>query len=48
MKVLGAGHYIVPELEITAGRLIRYALSCGITLAFMGCLNFGRGPCHPA
>ena len=37
MKVLGAGHYIVPELGITAQLLIRYALSCGITLAIVGC-----------
>jgi len=37
MKVLGAGHYIAPELGITAQLLIRYALSCGITLAIVGC-----------
>lgn len=37
MKVMGAGHYIVPELGITAQLLIRYALSCGITLAIVGC-----------
>ena len=37
MKVLGAGHYIVPELGITAQLLVRYALSCGITLAIVGC-----------
>lgn len=37
MKVLGAGHYIVPELGITAQLLIRYALSSGITLAIVGC-----------
>jgi aryl-alcohol dehydrogenase-like predicted oxidoreductase len=37
MKVLGAGHYIVPELGLTAQLLIRYALSCGITLAIVGC-----------
>ncbi len=37
MKVLGAGHYIVPKLGITAELLIRYALSCGITLAIVGC-----------
>jgi len=37
MKVLGAGHYIVPQLGITAQLLIRYALSCGITLAIVGC-----------
>lgn len=37
MKVLGAGHYVTPELGITAEVLIRYALSCGITLAIVGC-----------
>ena len=37
MKVLGAGHYIVPGLGITAQLLIRYALSCDITLAIVGC-----------
>lgn len=37
MKVLGAGHYIAPGLGITAQLLIRYALSCGITLAIVGC-----------
>jgi aryl-alcohol dehydrogenase-like predicted oxidoreductase len=37
MKVLGAGHYIVPGLGITAQLLIRYALSCNITLAIVGC-----------
>jgi aryl-alcohol dehydrogenase-like predicted oxidoreductase len=37
MKVLGAGHYIVPGLGITAQLLIRYALSCSITLAIVGC-----------
>ena len=37
MKVLGAGHYIFPERGITAQLLIRYALSCDITLAIVGC-----------
>lgn len=37
MKVLGAGHYIKPSLGLTADVLIRYALSCGITLAIVGC-----------
>ena len=37
MKVLGAGHYIVPGLGITAQLLIRYALSCGINLVIVGC-----------
>ncbi len=37
MKVLGAGHYIIPKLGITPELLIRYALSCGITVAIVGC-----------
>jgi len=37
MKVLGAGHYIAPGHGITAQLLIRYALSCKITLAIVGC-----------
>jgi len=37
MKALGAGHYVTPKLGITAEVLIRYALSCGITLAIVGC-----------
>jgi aryl-alcohol dehydrogenase-like predicted oxidoreductase len=37
MKVLGAGHYIVPQLGLTAELLIRYALSCGIAVAIVGC-----------
>jgi aryl-alcohol dehydrogenase-like predicted oxidoreductase len=37
MKVLGAGHYIVPERDVTAELLIRYALSCGVTIAIVGC-----------
>lgn len=37
MKVLGAGHYIVPGLGITAQLLVRYALSCGIDLVIVGC-----------
>ena len=37
MKVLGAGHYIVPDRGITAQLLVRYALSCGIDLAIVGC-----------
>ncbi len=42
MKTLGAAHYILPELEITAGSLIRYALSQGITVAIVGCSNPGE------
>lgn len=37
MKVLGAGHYIAPGHGITVQLLIRYALSCNITLAIVGC-----------
>ncbi len=37
MKVLGAGHYIVPGLGITAQLLVRYALSCGVALVIVGC-----------
>ncbi len=37
MKVLGAGHYINPSLGLTADVLIRYALSCGVTLVIVGC-----------
>ncbi len=37
MKVLGASHYILPKLDMTADLLIRYAMSCGITLPIVGC-----------
>ncbi|MDY6856091.1 MAG: aldo/keto reductase [Thermodesulfobacteriota bacterium] len=37
MKVLGASHYVRPELGITSEMLIRYALSFGITVAIVGC-----------
>ena len=37
MKVLGASHYIKPQLGLTAERLIRYALAQNITLAIVGC-----------
>lgn len=37
MKVLGAGHYISPQHGLTAELLVRYALSCGISLAIVGC-----------
>lgn len=37
MKILGAGHYVLPKLAVTAGLLIRYALSFGITVAIVGC-----------
>ena len=37
MKVLGAKHYIAQDAGITADLLIRFALSCDITLAIVGC-----------
>ncbi len=37
MKVLGASHYLFPDGGITAGTLIRYALSYPITVAIVGC-----------
>jgi predicted aldo/keto reductase-like oxidoreductase len=37
MKTLGASHYLIPQLGITAESLIRYALSHQITVALVGC-----------
>jgi len=37
MKVLGASHYMIPDLGITPEILIRFALSQKITLAIVGC-----------
>lgn len=37
MKVLGAGHYIMPKMNISAEKLIQYALSYDITLPIIGC-----------
>ncbi len=37
MKILGAGHYIAPQLGITPDLLIRYALDQGISVAIAGC-----------
>ncbi len=37
MKVLGAGHYLQPGLQVGADILIRYALAQDITLAIVGC-----------
>jgi aryl-alcohol dehydrogenase-like predicted oxidoreductase len=37
MKVLGGKHYIAEDAGITAELLIRFALSCGISLAVAGC-----------
>ncbi len=39
MKIMGAGYFIVPRLEVTADLLIRYALDQGITVAIVGCSN---------
>jgi aryl-alcohol dehydrogenase-like predicted oxidoreductase len=39
MKVLGASHYLKPQLGLTAKRLIAYALAQDITLAIVGCSN---------
>ncbi|MGA2402001.1 MAG: aldo/keto reductase [Syntrophobacteraceae bacterium] len=39
MKVLGASHYILPEVGITPELLIRFALSQPITVAIIGCSN---------
>ncbi len=37
MKVMGAGHYVLPDLEVTPELLIRFALSQNITLVIVGC-----------
>jgi aryl-alcohol dehydrogenase-like predicted oxidoreductase len=37
MKVLGASHYILPKLDVSAELLIRYTLSFDITLPIIGC-----------
>lgn len=37
MKVLGAGNYLQPGLEVGPADLIRYALAQDITLAIVGC-----------
>lgn len=42
MKILGAGHFILPELGVTPELLIRYALSSGITVAIAGCATAGE------
>ena len=39
MKVLGAGHYVIPGSGITAEMLIRFALSQPVTLTIVGCSN---------
>ena len=42
MKVLGGSHYLLPQLGITPGALIRYALSHAITVAIVGCSTAGE------
>ena len=37
MKILGASHFILPQAQITAEMLIRFALSCDIDVAIVGC-----------
>jgi aryl-alcohol dehydrogenase-like predicted oxidoreductase len=37
MKILGAAHYIAPQLGVTPDLLIRYALDQGISVAIVGC-----------
>jgi aryl-alcohol dehydrogenase-like predicted oxidoreductase len=37
MKTLGASHYLIPQLDITAEVLLRYALSHQCTVVIVGC-----------
>jgi aryl-alcohol dehydrogenase-like predicted oxidoreductase len=37
MKILGAGHYLLPEIRVGADLLLRYALAQEITVAIVGC-----------
>jgi predicted aldo/keto reductase-like oxidoreductase len=37
MKILGAGYYLQPALQVSAEELIRYALAQPITVAIVGC-----------
>jgi len=37
MKVLGRGHYVAPDGGITAGVLVRFALTYPVVLAVVGC-----------
>ncbi len=37
MKILGASHFLLPHAQITAATLIRYALTCDIDVAIVGC-----------
>lgn len=42
MKVLGAGHYVLPEMDITAEMLLRFVLSYDITLPIIGCSSIAE------
>jgi aryl-alcohol dehydrogenase-like predicted oxidoreductase len=42
MKVLGHGGYVIPEANVSAGTLIRYALSQPVTVAIVGCTSPGE------
>lgn len=42
MKVLGASHYVHPKGGISPELLIRFALSCDITVAIVGCSTVGE------
>jgi hypothetical protein len=37
MKILGGGHYVVPQVGATADLLIRHAIDQGISVAIAGC-----------
>jgi aryl-alcohol dehydrogenase-like predicted oxidoreductase len=39
MKVLGHGGYVIPEANVRAGALVRFALSQDITVAIVGCMG---------
>jgi len=42
MKILGGSHYVKPGIGLTAGRLVRFALSQGISVAIVGCSTSGQ------
>jgi len=46
MKVLGAGHYLIPDLGASADLLIRFALSQKISVAIVGCSTPGEVQTH--
>lgn len=39
MKILGAGHYVLPRYEVTAELLIRFAFSFPVDVAIVGCAS---------